>query len=220
MNAQTTTRWHHFIAYFFGGAFLANTIPHLVNGISGSPFQSPFASPPGEGLSSSTVNVLWGMFNLVVAYRALGNDPTRYRGSNEALVRRISQGKDLYRVNTVVDVNNLISLETLHSAGTFDLDRVQPPIMFRIGQPGEIYAGIGRGEIKIEGLPVFADQLGPFGSTTSDSERTMVQLETTRIMMVIISFLGAEGMEAVVGRAAGLLERYAAAAGIESGVVT
>jgi len=65
---ETETRWYHFIAYFFGGAFLANTIPHLVNGISGSPFQSPFATPPGQGLSSSTVNVLWGMFNLVVAY--------------------------------------------------------------------------------------------------------------------------------------------------------
>jgi len=65
---QTVTRWYHFIAYFFGGAFLANTIPHLVSGISGSPFQSPFASPPGQGLSSSTVNVLWGMLNLVVAY--------------------------------------------------------------------------------------------------------------------------------------------------------
>ena len=58
------------------------------------------------------------------AYRALGNDPTRYRGSNEALVRRITQGKELYRVNTVVDINNLISLETLHSAGTFDLEHV------------------------------------------------------------------------------------------------
>jgi hypothetical protein len=65
---QTETRWYHFIAYFFGGVFLANTIPHLVNGISGSPFQSPFATPPGQGLSSSTVNVLWGIFNLVVAY--------------------------------------------------------------------------------------------------------------------------------------------------------
>jgi hypothetical protein len=62
------TRWYHLIAYFFGGAFLANTIPHLVKGVSGSEFQSPFASPPGEGLSSSMVNVLWGMFNLVVAY--------------------------------------------------------------------------------------------------------------------------------------------------------
>src|ERR1700729_1600794 len=61
-------RWYHYIAYFFGGAFLANTVPHLVNGISGSSFQSPFASPPGEGLSSSTVNVLWGLFNLTVAY--------------------------------------------------------------------------------------------------------------------------------------------------------
>ena len=65
---QTVTRWYHFVAYFFGGAFLANTIPHLVSGISGSAFQSPFASPPGQGLSSSIVNVLWGMFNLAVAY--------------------------------------------------------------------------------------------------------------------------------------------------------
>jgi hypothetical protein len=65
------TRWYHFVAYFFGGAFLMNTIPHLVAGVSGSPFQSPFASPPGEGLSSSTTNALWGMFNLVVAYLLL-----------------------------------------------------------------------------------------------------------------------------------------------------
>ncbi len=65
---ETVTRWYHLIAYFFGGAFLANTIAHLVNGVSGSPFQSPFASPPGEGLSSAMVNVLWGMFNLVVGY--------------------------------------------------------------------------------------------------------------------------------------------------------
>jgi hypothetical protein len=65
---MTPTRWYHLVAYFFGGAFLSNTIPHLVAGISGSPFQSPFASPPGVGLSSSLVNVLWGMFNLVVAY--------------------------------------------------------------------------------------------------------------------------------------------------------
>jgi hypothetical protein len=65
---ENSTRWYHEVAYFFGGVFLANTIPHLVNGISGSPFQSPFASPPGKGLSSSTVNVLWGAFNLAVAY--------------------------------------------------------------------------------------------------------------------------------------------------------
>ena len=65
---EPRTRWYHDVAYFFGGAFLANALPHLLNGISGHPFQSPFASPPGVGLSSSTVNVLWGVFNLVVAY--------------------------------------------------------------------------------------------------------------------------------------------------------
>jgi hypothetical protein len=67
----TESRWYHYLAYFFGGLFLANTIPHLMNGVSGHPFQSPFAKPPGEGLSSATVNVLWGMFNLVVAYLLL-----------------------------------------------------------------------------------------------------------------------------------------------------
>jgi hypothetical protein len=60
--------WYDYLAYFFGGAFLANTLPHLINGISGRPFQSPFAKPPGQGLSSSTVNVLWGFLNLVAAY--------------------------------------------------------------------------------------------------------------------------------------------------------
>lgn len=62
------TRWYHDIAYFFGGVFLANAVPHTVAGVSGSAFQSPFASPSGEGLSSAMVNVLWGFFNLVVGY--------------------------------------------------------------------------------------------------------------------------------------------------------
>ena len=61
-------RWYHYLAYFFGGAFLANALPHLGNGISGHAFQSPFATPPGVGLSSSTVNVLWGLFNLAIGY--------------------------------------------------------------------------------------------------------------------------------------------------------
>ena len=61
-------RWYHHVAYFFGGAFLRNAVPHFVSGVSGHPFQSPFASPPGQGLSSSMVNVLWGLFNAVVGY--------------------------------------------------------------------------------------------------------------------------------------------------------
>ena len=60
--------WTHYISYFFGGLFLGNAVPHFVGGIMGRPHQTPFAKPPGKGLSSSTVNVLWGFFNLVVAY--------------------------------------------------------------------------------------------------------------------------------------------------------
>lgn len=60
--------WLHLVSWFFGGAFLTNAVPHFVAGVMGEPFQSPFAKPPGEGLSSSTVNVLWGFLNLVVGY--------------------------------------------------------------------------------------------------------------------------------------------------------
>jgi hypothetical protein len=60
--------WYYSLAYFFGGAFFANSLPHIGNGVSGRPFQSPFAKPPGEGLSSPIVNVLWGFFNVAVAY--------------------------------------------------------------------------------------------------------------------------------------------------------
>ncbi|HEY2747157.1 MAG TPA: hypothetical protein VGL86_21185 [Polyangia bacterium] len=63
--------WYHFVAWFFGGAFAANFVPHFVQGVSGAPFQSPFAKPPGEGLSSSTVNVAWALLNLAVAYLLL-----------------------------------------------------------------------------------------------------------------------------------------------------
>ena len=60
--------WNHYLSYFFGGMFLSNAVPHLVSGVTGRPFQSPFAKPPGQGLSSSTLNVLWGFFNLAVGY--------------------------------------------------------------------------------------------------------------------------------------------------------
>lgn len=61
----------HYAAWFFGGAFVLNAIPHLVAGSMGRPFQSPFAKPPGEGLSSSSVNMAWGFFNAVVAWLLL-----------------------------------------------------------------------------------------------------------------------------------------------------
>jgi hypothetical protein len=68
LQMEAIMRWYHYLAYFFGGVFLANTLPHLGNGVSGHAFQSPFSTPPGVGLSSSPVNVLWGLFNLAVGY--------------------------------------------------------------------------------------------------------------------------------------------------------
>lgn len=64
-------KWNHYLSYFWGGALLANAIPHFVSGVTGHPFQSPFASPPGEGLSNATVNVLWGSLNFLIAYLLL-----------------------------------------------------------------------------------------------------------------------------------------------------
>jgi DNA/RNA-binding domain of Phe-tRNA-synthetase-like protein len=154
------------------------------------------------------------------AYKALGKDPSRYRGSAEALLRRVLSGKGLYQINSVVDINNMVSLESLNPAGSYDLDKITLPIELRIGGVGESYKGIGKDLINIESLPVFADTSGPFGSPTSDSERAMVRLETRKILMVIFSFTGSQGLERWVERASELLGRYSSAEGIETSLVT
>jgi len=145
-------------------------------------------------------------------YKAIGKDPSRYRGSAEALARRIIQGKGLYKVNTIVDINNLISLESMHSVGSYDLGRISQPIIFRIGKSGEAYKGIGKEIINIAELPVFIDDSGPFGSPTSDSERAMITESTKDIMMVVISFSGKGCLEKHLERISNLLNRYASAA--------
>jgi len=153
------------------------------------------------------------------AYKALGKDPSRYRGSAEALLRRVLQGKGLYQINSVVDINNLVSLESLNPAGTYDVEKVTGPIELRIGAATENYKGIGKDLINIESLPVFADAAGSFGSPTSDSERAMVRLETRKILMVIFSFTGPEGLERWIERASELLGRYSAGEEIETSLV-
>jgi DNA/RNA-binding domain of Phe-tRNA-synthetase-like protein len=152
-------------------------------------------------------------------YRRLGKDPARYRGSSEALLRRVVQGKELYFIDTAVDVCNLISLETRHSLGAYDLDRVRGDVVLRPGMPGEVYRGIGRGDINLDGLPIFADADGPFGSPTSDSERTSITLESRQIALVVIACTARERLEADMARTAALLGRYAAAADVRQTVL-
>ncbi len=153
------------------------------------------------------------------AYQALGKDPARYRPAAEALLRRLVQGKGLFRVNNVVDVNNLLSLETGFSIGTYDMAKVVRPIVFRRGRPGEAYEGIGRGILNLEGLPVLADALGSFGSPTSDSARSMVGGETARILMVLIGFTPVMVETRQLARARGLLEAHCAGRVVDSGLL-
>jgi DNA/RNA-binding domain of Phe-tRNA-synthetase-like protein len=152
-------------------------------------------------------------------YRGLGKDPARYRGASEALLRRIVQGKGLYFVNTVVDINNLVSIETRHALGAYDLDQVHGDVVFRAGAAGESYEAIGRGSLNLEGLPVFSDSLGPFGSPTSDSERTKIRLESKRIALVIIACIGRDRLEAEMNWTSDLLRRDANGVDLNASIV-
>jgi DNA/RNA-binding domain of Phe-tRNA-synthetase-like protein len=143
------------------------------------------------------------------SYKALGKDPARYRGSAEALLRRVIAGKGLPRINAVVDIVNLVSIESRLPIGLYDLAHVSGDIVFRAGRAGETYKGIGKYDLNLEGLPVFCDAVGPHGSPTSDSERTMVTSETRHVLAVIISFDGKDGPDRWTQRMSELFERFA-----------
>src|SRR4029077_10239466 len=153
------------------------------------------------------------------AYKALGKDPARYRGSAEALLRRMVAGKGLPQVNSVVDAINLVSVESRLPVGLYDLGQVVGEIVFRAGRAGETYKGIGKYDLNLEGLPLFADTVGPHGSATSDSERTMVTAATNQVLAVIISFGGAEGLDRWAQRMSALLTQHAAGHDLEIQII-
>lgn len=154
------------------------------------------------------------------AYKALGKDPARYRGSAEALLRRVVGGKGLPEINAVVDVINLVSVESRLPVGLYDLGHVVGEIVFRAGKSGETYKGIGKYDLNLEGLPLFADTVGPHGSATSDSERTMVTAATEEVLAVIVSFAGAESLERWTQRLGALLQQYASGTEVKTTIVS
>ncbi len=160
-------------------------------------------------LAGGSLTDMPGIADARRALKTFGSDPGRWRVSSEALYRRVRQGKDLYRVNSVVDVNNIVSLETGCSLGSYDLDRVRGGVTLRLGGADERYAGIGKGAVPLAGLPVLCDDEGPFGSPVSDSERTMVRADTRRVMTVIFGFSGAEASNRALACA---MERFASLA--------
>lgn len=118
-------------------------------------------------------------------FRAWGMDPSKYRPSSEALLRRVVQGKGLYRVSNVVDMGNLGSIETGWPFGCYDRSRIQPPIDFRHGVSGESYEGIGKQTWHLQGRPLLADSHGPFGSPISDSTRSMITESAHDVLIVL-----------------------------------
>ena len=153
------------------------------------------------------------------AYKAFGKDPSRYRVSSEALIRRIGQGKGLYEVNTVVDVNNLISIESGFSAGSYDVEKLGDRLVFRIGKKGETYQGIGKDEINIEALPVLSDEEGAIGSSTSDSRRAMITEDAREVLTLIYSFSDNQDLEKAMESGKKYLEAYAKAEDIQGWIV-
>ena len=153
------------------------------------------------------------------AYKRLGKDPNRYRPSAEALRRRILRELPLYRIDTLVDLINLVSIRTGYSIGGFDADKIEGALTLGVGREGERYEGIGRGLLNIAGLPVYRDQVGGIGTPTSDEERTKISLETASLLMIINGYSGSEGLKEAGDYALDLLRRYASAENVEVSVI-
>lgn len=133
-------------------------------------------------------NEIPGVKGSRAAYKAFGRNPGRYRVSSEALLRRVRRGDALYTINSVVDVNNLLSIESGLSVGSYDLDQIHGTITFRKAEKGEGYTGIGKDFLDMENMLVLADEEGIFGSSMSDSTRAMVKEQTKNVLLVLYCF--------------------------------
>lgn len=149
------------------------------------------------------------------AYKKCGKDPSRYRPSSEALVRRMLKGQDLYQIDTVVDLINLASIAYGYSIGGFDADKIAgDTLTLGIGKADEPYEGIGRGALNIEGLPVYRDAEGGIGTPTSDHERTKLSCSTTRLLALVNGYDGnREQVAACASFMQQLLKKYAGSDG-------
>ena len=155
------------------------------------------------------------------AYKKLGKDPNRYRPSAEALRRRILRGLPLYRIDTLVDLINLVSIRSGYSIGGFDAMKIQgDQLVLGVGKEGEVYRGIGRGELNIAGLPVYRDDIGGIGTPTSDEERTKIDMETTSLLMIINGYSGENGLMEAGRYTAECLRKYNEASDMEAMLIT
>lgn len=165
-------------------------------------------------------NEISGVKGSRAVYKAFGRNPGRYRVSSEALLRRVRRGDELYHINSVVDVNNLISVKSGLSVGSYDLEQIHGEITLRKAGQGEGYQGIGKDFLELENMLVLADDEGIFGCTMSDSTRAMVTEQTKDVLVVIYCFEKDIDLEAVLEDAENAFSRFADVADIETWIVS
>ena len=141
------------------------------------------------------------------AYKQCGKEPSRYRPSAEALLRRLRTKRSLYRINNVVDMINLSSMTSKFSIGGFDLNNIEGDIVCDIGNANP-YAAIGRGSLNIESMPGLKDDKGFFGTPTSDSERTKVTSYTSQLLLIYYDFYGHPSLEEAMDYSAQLIKNH------------
>lgn len=155
------------------------------------------------------------------AYKACGKEPNRYRPSSEALMRRMVKGLELYRTLSVIDLINVLSVETGHSIGGFDADKISgTTLTLGVGDEGEPYEAIGRGQLNIAGMPVWRDSLGGIGTPTSDNDRTKLSEDSVHLLMIINMYGMEDAADVVVARAEELLRTYADAENIVTTLIS
>ena len=152
-------------------------------------------------------------------YKALGKDPSRYRVSSEALCRRIIRGLGIYRLTTLIDVVNLVSIKSGYAISGLDRDRIEGDLLtMGVGTASDVYHGIGRGILNIEGMPVYRDAAGPIATPTSDEERTKFTEQTVKAQININAFGPEMPVDEAVDWMADLLIKYAQATNIETAI--
>lgn len=151
--------------------------------------------------------------------RALGKDVKRYRNSSEAMHRRVLQGKGIYQINNVIEVNSLITLKTGYSMGTYDLDHVCGEIVWTAAEEGVHYEGIGKDSVNVGHLPALRDEEGFFGNPNSDSARTRITEQSNHILLCLYGFNGAKELEPIVAETAQALQTYCSACEIETKIL-
>ena len=172
-----------------------------------------------ENITIADIKDIPSIHSSKCGYRAVGKDPSRYRLSAESLLRRIVNGKGLYKINNVVDLLNLVSIKSGFSIGGYNADKIEGTVCFGIGKANEEYQGIGRGSLNIDKLPIFRDNRSAFGSPTSDSLRTQIDENCESFLMIIISFQEEKDLPETINLAVDLLKSHADAKDIESTII-